>query len=166
MTKAFVWGKIGECERYRTLHPCFPKAFAFLKRPDLATLPVGRYEIEKDNCWAMVQECNLTPFGGIQHPEIHNAFIDIQAPLDGPETYGLADTMGVLYQPFDATRDIGFADLKTKPLTLEPGQFAIFFPRSGAHAPCKTLGLKTIRKKLVIKVRKCNTTISRDSLKR
>ena len=152
--KAFVWDKIGECERYRAMHPRFRKAFAFLKRPDLATLPVGRYEIEKDNCWAMVQSCELTPFGDIQHPEQHGAFIDIQAPLDGPETYGLYDTKGRVIGPFDKEKDVCFADLKTDPLTLQPGEFAIFFPDSGAHAPCKTLGPKVQRKKLVIKVRK------------
>ena len=152
--KSFVWDKIGECERYRAMNPRFRKAFAFLKRPDLATLPVGRYEIEKDNCWAMVQSCELTPFGEVQHPEMHGTFIDIQAPLDGPETYGLYDTKGKLFEPFDAAKDIGFADAKTEPLTLQPGEFAIFFPGSGAHAPCKTLGPKTMRKKLVIKVRK------------
>ena len=152
--KAFVWDKIGECERYRAMHPRFQKAFAFLKRPDLATLPVGRYEIEKDNCWAMVQSCELTPFGDIQHPEQHGAFIDIQAPLDGPETYGLYDTKGRVIGPFDKEKDVCFADLKTDPLTLQPGEFAIFFPDSGAHAPCKTLGPKVQRKKLVIKVRK------------
>lgn len=151
---AFAWGKIADCERFRALHPRFQKAFAFLKRPDLATLPVGRYEIEKDNCWAMVQSCELTPFGDIQHPEQHGAFIDIQAPLDGPETYGLYDTKGRVIGPFDKEKDVCFADLKTDPLTLQPGEFAIFFPDSGAHAPCKTLGPKVLRKKLVIKVRK------------
>ena len=149
-----VWDRIDVCDKYNVLHPRFGKAFAFLKRADLAMLPVGRYEIEKDNCWAMVQSCELTPFGEIQHPEVHRDFIDIQAPLDGPETYGLYDTKGKLFEPFDAAKDIGFADAKTDPLTLQPGEFAIFFPGSGAHAPCKTLGPKTMRKKLVIKVRK------------
>ena len=152
--KAFVWNKIGECDQYQGMHPLFKKAFEFLKRPDLATLEVGRYEIEKDNCWAMVQSCELTPFGEIQHPELHGAFIDIQAPLDGPETYGLYDTKGRFFGPFDAAKDVCFADMKTEPLTLQPGEFAIFFPVSGAHAPCKTLGPKVTRKKLVIKIRK------------
>ena len=152
--RPFVWDKIAECERYRALNPRFRQAFAFMKRPDLATLAVGRYEIEKDNCWAMIQECELTPFGDVQTTEIHGEFIDIQAPLDGPETYGLLDTKGELFQPFDAEKDYGLADRKTTPLTLQPGEFAIFFPGCGAHAPCKTLGTAEKRRKLVIKVRK------------
>jgi len=150
----FVVGSVADSVRYENLHPRFAKAFAFLHRADLKTLPVGRYEIEKDNCWAMVQEVELTPFGEIQRPEVHRDFIDIQAPLDGPETYGLADTKGRLYQPFDAQKDVGLADCKTEPLTLRPGEFVIFFPVVGGHAPCKTLGPRMMRKKLVIKIRK------------
>jgi len=152
--RSFVTGKISDSDRYVRLHPRFKKAFDFLKRDDLAALPVGRYEIEKDNCWAMVQNCELTPFGAIQRPEVHRDFIDIQAPLDGPETFGLAETGGKLFQPFDEKKDIGFSDLVTRPLTLQPGEFVIFFPVVGGHAPCKTLGSATMRKKLVIKVRK------------
>jgi len=152
--KPFVWDKISECERYRALNPRFKKAFEFLKRPDLTQLAVGRYEIEKNNCWAMVMESELAPFGDVQRSEVHQTFIDIQSPLDGPETYGLVDTKGELYQPFDAAKDVGFADGKTIPLTLQPGEFVIFFPVTGAHAPCKTEGAKAMRRKLVIKVRK------------
>ena len=153
-SQAFVVGKISDSDRHVWLHPRFKKAFDFLKRDDLAVLPVGRYEIEKDNCWAMVQICELTPFGAIQHPEVHRDFIDIQAPLDGPETFGLVETNGKVFLPFDEIKDIGFSDLETRPLTLQPGEFVIFFPMMGGHAPCKTLGSATMRKKLVIKVRK------------
>lgn len=152
--RPFVWGRIENCGIYAGLHPRLRSAFSFLRRPDLATLPVGRYEIEKDRVWAMVQELELTPFGDMQHPEVHRAFIDIQAPIDGPETYGLYDCTADGFEPFDTKKDIAFAERRTKPLTLEPGEFAIFFPGNGAHAPCKTLGAAVKRKKLVIKIRK------------
>lgn len=154
-SKAFVWGKINDCERYRELHPRFEKVFAFLKRSDLASLAVGKYPIDGDDAWAMIQDCELTPFGKIQHPELHSEFIDIQAPLDGPETIGLHDTNGKMFEPFDASKDAGFADMVTEPLTLQPGEFVILFPGCGAHAPCKTMGNENVRrKKLVIKIRK------------
>jgi len=155
VTRPFAWGKIENCGAFAGLHPRFQKAFEFLRRPDLATLPVGRYEIETNNVWAMVQELPLTPFGEIQRTEVHRKFIDIQAPIDGPETYGLLERTTESFEPFDVEKDYGLADYKTKPLTLEPGEFAIFFPGNGAHAPCKTLGPKTVtRKKLVIKIRR------------
>lgn len=154
----FVVDRIENCAKYEKLHPLFEKAFSFLRRSDLAELPVGRYEIEEGNCWAIIQECRLKPFGDIQRLEVHKSFIDIQAPIDGPETYGLADTKGNLYQPFDEGKDVGFADVKTLPVTVRPGEFAIFFPVDGAHAPGKTTDLTTMRKKIVIKVRKTDET--------
>lgn len=153
--RPWAWGRIDRCGPFVGLHPRFEKAFAFLRRPDLASLPVGRYEIEGDDCWAMVQEVELTPFGDVQRAEVHRAFIDIQSPLDGPETYGLFDAGGEAFRPFDADGDIGFAARRTRPLTLFPGEFAVFFPVAGAHAPCKTTGARAVkRRKLVIKVRK------------
>jgi len=150
----FVVGSVADSIRYEKLHPRFAKAFAFLHRADLKTLPVGRYEIEKDNCWAMVQDASLKPFAGeTQRVEVHSAFFDIQAPLDGPETFGLYETR-TLCEPFDAGRDVGFAQVKSSPVTLEAGQFAIFSPVTGAHAPCLTTGTPCERRKVVIKVRK------------
>lgn len=161
----FVIDRIESCMKYEKLHPLFEKAFSFLRRSDLAELTVGRYEIEEGNCWAIIQECRLKPFGDIQRLEVHRSFIDIQAPIDGPETYGLADTKGNLYQPFDEGKDVGFADVKTLPVTVRPGEFAIFFPVDGGHAPGKTTDLTTMRKKIVIKVRKTDETKDRDPVK-
>ena len=113
--RPFVWGPIGDCNAYTNLHPRLGRAFEFLRRPDLAKLPVGRYEIETNNVWAMVQELELTPFGEVQHPEIHGTFIDIQVPLDGPETYGLYDTVGKSFK-----KSSGSAFLGELPPTVDP----------------------------------------------
>lgn len=149
-----IHGMISDCKQYEMVHPGLRKAFEFLRKHDLATLAIGRYEIEKDNCWAMVQLCELMPFKDVQRTEVHDEFIDIQVPIDGPETYGVADSHGLLYQPFDEEKDVGFVETKTRPLTVFPGEFVIFFPATDGHAPCRTLGPKTMRKKLVIKIRK------------
>ena len=159
MTKAekgpFLRGLISECRAFEARHPRFAKAFDFLQRPDLADLPEGRYEIDGDNCWAMIQYADLKPFAGeTQKAEVHQTYIDIQAPLDGPETYGLYTIPQPPFQPFDAARDVGFAEVKTEPATLQPGEFIVFFTPDGAHAPCLTLGVPERRKKLVIKIRK------------
>ena len=84
----FITGKIADSAKYESLHPRFAKAFAFMRRADLAKLKPGRYEIDGDNMWAMIQESKLTPFGDVQRTEVHGKYIDIQAPLDGPETIG------------------------------------------------------------------------------
>ena len=48
MEKSHLTGKIQEAEKFYGLHPLFPKAFEFLKRPDVADLPSGRYDIDGD----------------------------------------------------------------------------------------------------------------------
>ena len=150
---AHVVAKIADAGKYVSLNPHFGKAFKFLARTDLATLAVGRYEIDGDNCWAMVQEAKLTPLKGAK-VEAHRKYIDIQAPISGSETMGLMtmDAKGFA-APFDVEKDYVLFDAETKPVTLQPGEFAIFFPPDGAHAPCHSEnGPRTIRK-LVIKVK-------------
>jgi len=148
-----VIGKIAEADKYVGLHPRFAKAFAFLKRPDLARLAVGRYEIDGDDCWATVSESPLHPFEGAKL-EAHRKYIDIQAPLIGNETYGLAlMDARALALPFDVEKDYVLFEGESKPVTLHPGQFILFFPPLDAHAPCCSPDGEPTVKKVIIKVR-------------
>ena len=125
-----------------------------MKRPDLATLKPGRYEIDGDNCWAMIQECDLKPYPR-DKGEAHRAYIDIQAPITGEETIGVCDLpRNAVEQPFDEARDYALYAVKTRPLTLRPGEFAVFFPKIDIHMPGCTTGTPTRIRKLVIKVRR------------
>lgn len=151
---SYVTGRISDCGRYESLNPHFKKAFLFMKRNDIARLPPGRYEIDGENCWAMVQEVALTPLEG-HKVEAHRRYIDIQTPLTGPETIGLVRVDDEQFgQPFNAKDDYVLFDAKTEPLVLQPGEFAIFFPPTCGHAPgCLTLGGQSLIRKLVIKVK-------------
>ena len=53
---------------------------------------------------------------------------------------------------FDEEKDVGFVDMDCELKTLRPGDFAVFMPPRGAHAPCLSLdGPRRIRK-VVVKV--------------
>ena len=150
---AHLRGCIAECVQFESLHPRLAKAFAFMRRPDLAELPCGRYEIDGSNCWAMVQEASLKRFAEENLYEVHRAFIDIQAPITGSETIGVTEPDPKVFDGFNAEKDYVLFWAKGEPWTLKPGEFAIFFPEKGAHAPCLSSdGPRTIRK-LVVKVR-------------
>ena len=124
-----------------------------MRRPDLAELPCGRYEIDGSNCWAMVQEASLKRFAEENRYEVHRAFIDIQAPITGSETIGVMEPDPKVFDGFNAEKDYVLFWAKGEPWTLKPGEFAIFFPEKGAHAPgLSPDGPRTIRK-LVVKVR-------------
>lgn len=135
-------GSVSESSRYESLHPWFAKAFAFMRRPDLGDLPCGRYEIDGTNCWAMVQEVSLKPFAEENQYEVHRAFIDIQAPITGCETIGVATPDPKVFEDFNVEKDYVLFAAKGEPWTLKPGEFAIFFPERGAHAP-RTLVRRT-----------------------
>ena len=127
MSEKHIFGKLAESEKYLGINPLFEKAFAFLKRTDLAALPAGRQEIDGDRCWANVIDATLKPCAECKL-EAHRRYIDIQMPVTGPEVIGVAemDEAAIL--------------------------FAIFLP-PGAHAPCgrPANGPEKIRK-VVVKV--------------
>lgn len=151
---AHIKAKIADCDRYAALNPHFAKAFAFLKRGDLASLKPGRYEIDGDNCWAMVPEVKLTPFADGVKVEAHRKYIDIQSPLTGEETIGeVAMDEKLRALPFNEEKDFVLFDAPSRPVTLKPGEFAIYFPPDGAHAPGHCEGEARTIRKLVIKVR-------------
>lgn len=147
-----IFDLIPNCEKYAELNPRFAKAFEFLKRENLASLPVGRYDLIPGECWAMIQDAELHSTDAAKL-EAHRRYIDIQSPLTGPETFGFRtlDTRELTF-PFDAESDCAFFDGEMEWRTLEPGEFAIFFPPDGAHAPCCTEDGFRLHRKLVIKI--------------
>ena len=150
---AHVRGSVSQCAQYERLHPRFAKAFAFMRRPDLAELSRGRYEIDGTNCWAMVADVSLKPFADENQYEAHRAFIDIHVPISGCETIGVTKPEPKVFADFNVKDDYVLFKAKGEPWTLEPGEFAIFFPEKGAHAPGHTSDSERTIRKLVIKVR-------------
>ena len=150
-----VSDSLANAGKYAELGPHFAKAIEFLQRKDLMRLPNGRYELDGENAYAMVQEVTLKAWG-TGRPEVHHAYFDIQLPLSGEETIGVGRFDPMTPGEFSEEKDIGFYNgVPVEPLTLRPGQFAILYPGTCAHAPCCSADAAgmTIRK-IVIKVRK------------
>lgn len=138
-------------ERYEGAHPAFAEAFAFLRRPDLATLPVGRVELDGDRLFALVQRPEGRGHAGARL-EAHRKYADIQYVLAGHEEYGwraLADAPAVT-DPYTDQKDCElFGGAPTVWLPAPPGSFAVFFP-TDLHAPLAGSGVLF---KVVIKVK-------------
>ena len=150
-----VVAAVSDCWRYECMHPHFAKAFEFLKRKDLSSLAPGRYEIDGDDCFAMVQDVSLTPLVNDSLVEAHREYIDIHAPLTCDETIGVM-TMDAerLALPFDEAKDVVLFKARTRPMVIRPGEFAIFVPPYGAHAPGHSHEREGPARKIVIKVKK------------
>lgn len=150
----YVIAKIAESEKYRSMHPRFKKAFEFMQRVDLGALPIGRYEIDGSNCWAMVQNVDLVPLSE-RKLELHRDFIDIQVPITGAEVVGLCEmNVARMAHVPDFKDDYYMFEGESSSITLHQGEFGIFYPPRCAHAPgCRVDGGQQRIRKLIIKVR-------------
>lgn len=138
---------------YAGISPAFAKAVEFLRQSDLNSLAAGRHEIDGDECFAIVNDAAELVAPAERKVEVHRVYFDIQIPLSGEETYGLAEFDPAAAGSFDEEKDIGFYDQKVVPVTLKPGEFAVFYPDTCAHAPaCSLSGPRNIRK-IIVKVK-------------
>lgn len=136
--------------RYPALHPLFATAFAFLARPDLKELPLGKHAIDGDRLFVIVaKEAGRTKDEAVL--EAHQRYIDIQCILDGTDTMGWKATSRCS-QPtkeYDPKADEQcFSDAPEAWVAVHPGAFVIFFPED-AHAP---LVSASMLHKVVVKV--------------
>ena len=139
-------------ELYYSLSPRLQTAFEWLDRTDVASLAVGRHDIDGSNIFVNVSELDLRPRSAAAL-EVHNEYIDIQVVFGGEEEFGWSPRSDVKTPraEFDIEKDIQF--FEDTPQTFYPvreGQFTILMPED-AHAPM--LGEGHVRK-LIFKVKK------------
>lgn len=126
----------GNASRYHPLHPGFVAAFDWFAHTKLASLDVGRHEIDGQRLFALV---GRDPGKGLlaARLESHRRYIDIQVTLAGQEEIGHRplSECGSPQVPFLPDNDVAFyAERPDSWFALPPGRFAIFFP-DDAHAP-------------------------------
>ena len=129
------------------------RVFEYLARTDLASLPLGRTDIEGDDVYVMLSEGETRPANQVQF-EAHRRCIDIQLVVRGQESIGVTPLAGlVTTEPYDAARDIEFfaAPQTSETLALRAGDFAVFTP-SDAHRPSLHLDGPHVSRKAVVKV--------------
>ncbi len=138
-------------EAYEKLHPLFKEVFDYLKSVDFSKAEVGKTELRGKDLFVMVSDSDMKAEADAK-VEAHNKYIDIQLPIDKPETYGWKARAELKEEceSFNEEKDIQFFyDKGTTLVTAVPGDFAVFFPQDG-HAPC--IGEGKIRK-VVVKIK-------------
>jgi YhcH/YjgK/YiaL family protein len=144
---------LAQGHRYASLNPRFAAAFEFLKQLP-ADQPIGRYELDGDNCFALVQTYTTKPAAQGTF-ESHQRYIDIQFIQAGVETLLWAPLATLqVTQPYAAEKDVALYAMpaRSTPINLTAGEFTIFFPEDG-HAPGLASGCPSTVRKVVIKVR-------------
>ncbi|MCF1430569.1 MAG: YhcH/YjgK/YiaL family protein [Shewanella sp.] len=142
--------------QYINLHPGIALALEHLATTDYSQAPTGRYDIDGDRVFAIVND--YAPRDRTTSPlEIHREYIDVQLVVRGEEACGYLPLAGrTPDSPYHAGRD--FAEFTSAPLldetnfiTLKAGMFAIFFPED-IHMPGAAPGSEQVRK-VVVKVK-------------
>jgi biofilm protein TabA len=131
-------------------------ALAYLRNTDFSKMETGRYPIDGEQMFAIVQT-PLTQTWDSGKPEFHARYIDIQYLFEGEELIGYAPANDTLAKTHDQLqeKDIAFvAPISGESrLYLTPGMFAIFYPGE-LHKPCRATNQAMAIKKVVIKIAK------------
>ena len=138
---------------YSSINNNFEKAFEFLKRTDLKALAVGKYEVQGEEIFALVQEYT-TQNQEEKKWESHEKYIDIQLIVEGQEIMGYAPVEGLeVKEDLRPESDMIFYNetLNGSNIKFTNGDYAIFFPED-AHKPgCAAVECSKV-KKIVVKV--------------
>jgi biofilm protein TabA len=133
--------RLDKAEQCYGLHPAFAKAFAFLRRPDLASLAPGKYVIDGDKVFCLISKVPGKTKSEAQL-EAHRKYIDIQFIMAGTDEMGWRPTRDCKEAaiPYDEAKDIMFfKDAPEAWITVPVNSFVIYFP-TDAHAPLVSTG--------------------------
>ena len=98
---------------YKSLSPLIAKSLEALERLDFSDIPDGKYEIDGDKIFYMVQRYTTKPFETAL-PEAHEKYIDVQFVVSGSEVIGYCPIDGLEVQtPYNAEKDVVFFNQPT-----------------------------------------------------
>lgn len=139
---------------YRGISARLDLALNYLVKTDFTGLSAGKYAVDGDAVFALVQESRTAERSDCRW-ESHARYIDIQYLISGRELIGFRSTVGMtVAEPYDAERDIAFYkdDGGGFFTPMEPGGFVVCFPQD-AHMPLVCAdGPEPIRK-VVMKIK-------------
>ena len=144
--------KIKNAKLYAGISERIAKGLKLIQDPSVAKKEDGKYEIDGDKIFMLVQRYVSKDKKEMLF-EAHKNYIDIQAVIGGAETIGhaFADDLEVVqpYKPdvYKCADPEVFTEVK-----LPAGTFAIFFPND-AHKPCYDYKGKADVHKVVVKVK-------------
>lgn len=146
-----IFDTLKNVDNYKGLGRVY-NALKFLSETDFSKIELGRYELDGDNIFYMVQSYDTDPDKTIS--EAHKKYIDIQYMVEGEEIIGVAD----ISEDKELTEakeenDVWFYDCKTEPLVLSTGKYMVLYPND-LHCPgVATNGTALTCRKVVVKVK-------------
>ena len=149
-----IAASLKDSDKHTGLLPGLKGALAFLRRNRLLSLPDGRFEIDGERVFALVQRYATTVCAAPRF-ESHRRYIDVQYIAEGAEVIGWAPlSCMAITDTYDAGRDVCFGSVAAKewsPVLLRAGELAVLYPED-AHAPKLAAGTPGAVMKVVVKV--------------
>lgn len=147
-----IFDQLKNAELYFQINNRFRKAFDYLRSNDFDNIEPGKYEIDGEDIYAIVQQYDTKPMSSGKW-EAHKKYIDIQFMVSGKEKMGYSHkNKMIVTHEYNSDKDALYLKGEGNFLVAEAGYFAIFFP-TDVHMPCIAINLSTPVKKVVIKVK-------------
>lgn len=144
--------KLSNSNLYKNLGNRINIALEYLKLKDFSKMELGKYEIDGENIFALVNEYN-TKDQNEGKLEAHKKYIDVQFVAKGKELMGYAPLENqAVIDPYNEQIDITFFSGEKSFTLVEEGMFAIFFP-TDVHLPGIKVDEPAYVKKVVVKVK-------------
>ena len=130
-----------------------PQLWNFLQSLKQKELPVGRYELDGDNIYVLIQDQTTAPVEK-KRAESHRNYIDIQYLFTGKEVQGYAHLLPGVKGEEPAGKDNIYYDevADEQFVTLHPGEFTVYFTND-IHRPNCTMDEPVNIHKAVVKIK-------------
>jgi biofilm protein TabA len=139
-------------KQYKLNKTVWDKVFAYLKRTNLDSLPIGKYPLDGDNAFVSVTDNPTKPYDKTTW-ESHRKYIDFQYVAQGAEGMAAAPAASLkLTDPYNEAKDVAHYEGTDVQYDARPGTFYLFFPADAHRVNIKVDGAEH-DKKIVIKIK-------------
>ncbi len=147
-----IYDHLKNAQLYFSLGGRIEKALKYLSETNFTNVEPGKYEIEGDNIFALVQAYDTKPLSSGRW-EAHKNYIDIQYIILGKEKIGFTESSKVIIiEEYDESTDYAIYKGDGNFLYADEGHFVILFP-TDIHMPGIAINIPRPVKKVVVKVK-------------
>ena len=144
-----IFDSLPHIETYRQIDERIYRGLKLLEQ-DFSGLEDGRYEVDGDKLYFMIQSYETKPDNPTA--EAHRRYADIQFVISGAEVIGVGALEEMTPVEAHPQRDLYLYHGPVDRITLTPGKFAVLWPQD-AHAAAIAAGVPALCHKCVVKVR-------------
>ena len=146
-----IYDKLENYKSYEKISERLTKGLRLLTETDFSNLQPGKYEVDGDDLFYMIQSYQSKPENDT--PEAHRKYLDVQYVFSGKELIGIGALSDMTEEvTAEPEKDFWLYHGPLSRVSLGNGYFAVLFPQD-AHAPGIAAGDPEPVRKVVVKVK-------------